>query len=85
MDYWAGVLTPAPMFNGYGCGREEFQEARETGLVSATRPARGRCCRRILQDPESAIERYGPECRQGTCWCRARRPAKGFRQLAFLR
>lgn len=70
------------MFKCYGCGREEFQEARETGRVSGTRPAPCRCCRRVLQNPESAIEGYGPECRQGACWCQARRQAKGFGQLA---
>ena len=44
------------MFKCYGCGREEFQEAEEAGFVSGTRPAQRRCCRGVLQNPESATE-----------------------------
>lgn len=57
------------MFKCYGCGREEFQEAEEGGFVSGTRPARCRCCRRVLQDPESAIAGYVPEFQQGGYPC----------------
>ena len=72
---WEDVLTPARMFKCYGCDREEFQGARDTVLVVGHTPSAvpvlptGLAGSRELPGGITV-----PECRQGTCRCRARRP-----------
>lgn len=83
MDYWEDLLTPARLFQCAGCGREEYEAYREGRLVRGIRPARCRCCQRILADAFSAVEGYGPECMKGTCTCgRRRRQSLAARTIA---
>lgn len=79
VDYWEDLLTPARMFRCAGCGREEYEDYRDGHLRRGIRPARCRCCQRVLLDAFSAVEGYGPECRKGTCRCARRRRAPVIR------
>ena len=73
LDYWEDFLTPARCYRCPACGHEVYQEVHPGGLVDGQRPARCRCCHRVLGDPVSAVEGLGPECRKGTCGCHERR------------